>query len=42
MSQKKLHEIIIPVLKGYQKWVSELASLALTFEEEEDDVEDNV
>ena len=37
MGNKKLHQLLIPVIQGYQKWVSELASLALTFAEEEDD-----
>lgn len=37
MNSKKLHELIVPVIKGYQKWVNELSQLALSFDEDGDD-----
>ena len=37
MSSKKLHQLIIPVFKGYQKWVSELKDLALSYDEDGED-----
>ena len=37
MGQKKLHELLVPVIKSYQKWIGELASLALSFDEDEDE-----
>ena len=37
MGNKKLHELLVPVIKAYQKWIGELASLALSFDEDEDE-----